>query len=137
MKNQLFFKALFIIIGMRLACFDFSMALADEFRYDSHGKRDPFVSLTDLLASRGKQGIGYGELHLEGVIIDPKGRSYAIVNGQIVQEGDKFEGFLLKKIEPNQVTFEKEGEEIEVVLRREEELGDLSVLSGLDEKPKI
>ncbi len=117
-------------ISMRIAClvvaivyaagFDFSLAFAEEFRYDSHGKRDPFVSPSDALLVGGHQ-MGHGELRIEGVIIDPKGDSYAIVNGQIVKEGDLFEGFTLKKVEPNQVTFEKDAEKFDIVLHEDDE----------------
>lgn len=99
---------------------DFSLAFAEEFRYDSHGKRDPFVSPAEVLSVGGRQ-ISHGELRLEGVIVDQRGGSYAIVNGEIVRESELFQGFLLKKIEPNRVSFEKEGEKFDVILRQEDE----------------
>jgi|SRR3989338_7976903 len=95
----------------------FSLAFGVEFRYDSHGKRDPFLSP----ASAGSQ-MGSGELRLEGVVVDQSGGSYAIVNSQIVKEGESLQGFLLKKIESNRVLFEKEGEDFEIILRQDEEL---------------
>ncbi len=98
---------------------DFSLAFAEEFRYDSHGRRDPFVSPAEAFAV-GSHQIGHGELRLEGVIIDQEGGSYAIVNSQIVKEGELFEGFLLKKIEPNRAFFEKGGEKFDVVLRQDD-----------------
>ncbi len=110
-----------IIIVLYGVCSDFSLAFADEFRYDSHGKRDPFVSPSDALVV-GDHQIGHGELRLEGVIVDQKGGSYAIVNGQIVKEGDLFEGFNLKKIEANRAFFEKDGERFEIVLHQEDEV---------------
>ena len=109
----------------------FSLAFAQEFRYDSHGKRDPFVSPAQALTT-GTQ-VSAGELRLEGVIVDPTGSSYAIVNGQIVREGDTLEGFLIKKVEANQVVFEKAGEIFEVVLRRDE---DLLAQLGPDQEAK-
>ena len=109
----------------------FSLAFAQEFRYDSHGKRDPFVSPTQVLTT-GTQ-VSAGELRLEGVIVDPVGSSYAIVNGQIVREGDTLEGFLIKKVQANQVVFEKAGEIFEVALRQDEDLlGEL----GPDQEAK-
>ena len=66
--------------------------------------------------------MGQSELHLEGVIVDAKGGSYAIVNGQIAKEGELFEGFNLKKVEPNRAVFEKDGEKFDVVLRQEDEM---------------
>ena len=99
----------------------FSLAFAQEFRYDSHGKRDPFISQATGLAAGGRQ-IGHSDLRLEGVILDQKGASYAIVNSEIVKQGDLFEGYLLKKIESNRVMFEKEGETFEVVLHQDDEM---------------
>ena len=115
------FKRWVIILTLCAPCAiflsDFSLAFAVEFRYDSHGKRDPFVSP----ANAGAQ-LGSGELRLEGVVVDKKGGSYAIVNSQIVKEGESLQGFLLKKVDSNRVLFEKEGEDFEIILRQDEEL---------------
>lgn len=108
-----------LAVTLWFLAFEFSLAFAEEFRYDSHGRRDPFVSSIQDWA--GGQ-LGYGELRLEGVIVDQKGGSYAIVNNQIVREGDLFQGFLLKKIGSTKVLFEKDGENFEVVLRQDDEL---------------
>lgn len=115
-------RVLFGVIGLGLLIlqFDFSLANGEEFRYDSHGKKDPFVSPAQAVVTTTQ--MGSGELRLEGVIVDPQGSSYAIVNGQIVRQGEAFEGFLLKKVEPNQALFEKSGEHFAVVLRRDDEL---------------
>ena len=96
---------------------DFSLAFAEEFRYDSNGRRDPFISSADAGAQ-----MASGELKLEGIVVDKKGGSYAIVNSQIVRERDSLEGFLLKKVESNRVIFEKEGEDFEIILRQDEDL---------------
>ena len=111
MRRGVFLFACFVLL-------DFSLAFAEEFRYDSHGKRDPFVSPQDGVGGR----LGFGELQLEGVVVDPKGDSYAIVNNEIIREGQSLQGFLLKKIESTKVLFEKEGEDFEVLLREDEEL---------------
>lgn len=107
-----------LIVVLLLALFEFSLAFAEEFRYDSHGKRDPFISSQEEVGGQ----LGFGELQLEGVIVDPKGNSYAIVNNEIIREGDLLQGFLLKKIESTKVLFEKGGEDFEVVLREDDEL---------------
>lgn len=110
-----------MLLVLYFGTLDFSLAFADEFRYDSHGKRDPFISQATGLAPGGHQ-IGHSELRLEGVIIDQKGASYAIVNSEIVKEGDLFEGYRLKRIESNRVFFEKEGDTFEVVLHQDDEM---------------
>lgn len=93
-------------------------AEAEEFHYDSHGRRDPFIApQADLSGLH----FGQGSFRLEGVILDAKGGSYAIVNGEIVKEGTVFEGHRLKKVGKNQAIFEKDGKVVEVVLREDDE----------------
>ena len=96
----------------------FSMAFAEEFRYDSKGKRDPFLS--PLQAASMRSHLGPGDLRLEGIIFDPGKSSYALVNGEIVREGQKFSGYLLKKIDANQVVFQKEDDVLVIPLREDE-----------------
>ncbi len=86
----------------------FSIAFAKEFRYDSHGKRDPFS-----LASRSIKGadVNVTHLKLEGVVMDPKGHSLAVVNGEMVGEGDRIGStILVKKITKEGVEFENNGQ---------------------------
>ena len=109
----------FLLLSSAVLClsfFYFSLAFAEEFRYDSKGKRDPFIS-----AEQSAMQLGSGQLRVEGIILDPRGKSYAIVNGEIVGEKDVFAGFKVKEIEANQVLFEsKEGELLKVILNQDE-----------------
>lgn len=114
-RSILLFSAAILCLGMTY----FSLAFAEEFRYDSHGKRDPFIAPGEEVAAGGQ--VEHSRLSLEGVVVDEKGTSYAIVNSEIVRQGDTFQGFLLKKVEPNKATFEKEGERFEVLLRQDDE----------------
>ena len=107
---------LVLILGLILS--HFPMAFAEEFRYDSHGHRDPFVP---VLKANTSAKLGHTEFHLQGIVIDPNGGSFAVVNGQVLREGDEFEGFFLKKIESNRVLFENEGAGFEVILNEDEE----------------
>ena len=98
----------------------FSMAFGEEFRYDSHGQRDPFVSPTrGVVESSGPVNT---EIHLEGIVVDPKGGSVAIVNGQMLREGEVFQGLILRKVEENRALFEKHGEMIEAVLNQDDQV---------------
>lgn len=107
----------FLLLFFSLVSLPF--AGAEEFHYNSHGRRDPFIApQADLSGLH----FGQGSFRLEGVILDVKGGSYAIVNGEIVKEGTVFEGYLLKKVGKNQAVFEKDGEAVEVVLRDDDEL---------------
>ena len=120
MKRQfVFLLALFLSAFSLTAVSVFSLAFGEEFRYDSHNKRDPLIAPeTSLSGGQLRQG----GLHLEGVIIDKKAGSYAIVNGQIVKEGATLNGYLLKKVNANHATFEKDGETVEAILREDDDL---------------
>lgn len=107
-----------LILGLFLS--DFSLVFADEFRYDSHGKRDPFIS--PAFSSGGSSRFAPGDLRLEGIIVDLKGQSYAIVNGEIVKEGQTLQGFILKKIVANEVEFEQDGQKFAIPLRQDDEM---------------
>jgi hypothetical protein len=96
--------------------FHFPLAFAQEFRYDSHGRRDPFIPSASEF-----EGVS-GELHLEGIVFDPKGDSMAIVNGQTLRVGDTINGTVLKKLGENRAWFEREGESFEVILSQDEEI---------------
>ncbi|MBI4358767.1 MAG: hypothetical protein HY584_05645 [Candidatus Omnitrophica bacterium] len=110
--NVLFFVAATWVLAV------FSLAFAEEFRYDTQG-RDPFLSPMQNL-SGGEWS--RGELKLEGIILDRKGKSFAIVNGEIVQEGQTLEGFQLTKVEKNRVFLEKDQESFEIILHEDNEL---------------
>ncbi len=99
---------------------DFSLVFGDEFRYDSHGKRDPFLSPATQNFTNTQ--LSHGELRLEGIVVDKKGQSYAIVNNEIVREGQTFQGFLLKEITVQEVTFQKDEETFKIPLRPDDEL---------------
>lgn len=96
---------------------------AQEFVYDSKGKRNPFIPLVTsdgkllkLETEESSEG-----LLLEGIIHDKKGISYAIVNGDVVRAGDNVGDYQVLRIEDNKVVFVKDGEPIEVELKKEEE----------------
>ena len=97
----------------------FSVAFAQEFRYDSHGHRDPFLppvqGTVETIKTR-------EEIHLEGIVFDPNQGSVAIVNGQMIKEGDSVAGLLLVKLEENKAVFKRDGEAFEIVLNKDNEL---------------
>lgn len=101
---------------------DFSLVFGDEFRYDNHGKRDPFLS--PGVQNFAESQISHGKLRLEGIVLDKEGQSYAIVNSEIVREGQAFQGFLLQKITAQEVIFQKGEETFKVPLRQDDELMD-------------
>jgi hypothetical protein len=104
MKNKLL--SLFVFIWMNLSIF--SIVSAGEV-YSGQGKRDPFVPLVtgDRAVTRGMYGVEtLDDLVLEGVVIDAAHGSVAIVNGEIVHEGDVRDNIKVVKIQSNGVLFE-------------------------------
>lgn len=86
--------------------------------YDSKGRRDPFVPL--LLpdgrrinppgVEEGSGAGGLGSVALQGIVYDPGGDSYAILNGHVLREKQEMEGIKVLEIKPNSVTIWKDGE---------------------------
>lgn len=115
-------RKMFMVSICLIAQSFFSIAIAGEFRYDSHGKRDPF-----LIASKARTIVaeddGYmTHLKLEGVVVDPKGNSIAIVNGEMLKEGDQIgESIVVKRISNQGVEFENNGKSFSVPIANKDE----------------
>jgi len=95
----------------------------EDYVYDSKYKRNPFLPLITsdgrLLKLDKEEGVK--GLVIEGIIYDKHGLSYAIVNGDVVQIGDKVGGYQVLKIESDKVVFIKDAKSLEVELKKEEE----------------
>lgn len=84
------------------------------FVYNDDGRRDPFVPLVD---DDGRFIMEVGELYsfddltLVGILWDRDGKSTALINDEIVEEGQSFYGFTIKKISVNSVTVSRDGKE--------------------------
>ena len=95
----------------------FSIAEAEEIRYDSVDRRDPFVPLMGLeTLQSGAQG---DSLSIEGIIYDPNGGSYAVIGGEAYQEGEDVGGVKLARILPDRVIFLQGNQEVVSWLREE------------------
>ena len=96
----------------------------DAFIYDAHGKRNPFISLVTpegrLLKLDKQEATSSGGLTIEGIIYDKLGRSFAIVNTEVVGIGDSVGDYQVLNIYENKVIFIKNGEPLEVELTKEE-----------------
>jgi hypothetical protein len=119
---------LFAICTLLLICHLYfvicHLSFAQEgFIYDAKGKRNPFIPLVTadgrLLKLEKEEGqVG---LLLEGIIYDKHGLSYAIVNGEVVKIGDIISDYRVLKIEKNKVIFIKDGQPVEIELKKGEE----------------
>ena len=95
-----------------------------QFVYDSKGKRNPFIPLVTedgRLVNLDKVEVPVGDVSVEGIIFDKKGRSYAIVNGKVVGIGDAIAGYEVLKIESTKVLFIKDGQIKEFIMHKEGE----------------
>ena len=108
----------FFIFHFSLICF-----AQEEFKYDSQGKRNPFIPLvtSDGRLLKLDKEEGKADLLIEGIMFDEHGLSYCLVNGQIVKIGDVVSEYHVLKIGKDKVIFIKEGQPLEIELKKEEE----------------
>ncbi len=70
-------------------------------QYEARGKRDPFVPLaggTKSAATKLEDITSADDIKVEGIAIGAEGRKMAILNGEIIKEGDKVGEVSLKSI---------------------------------------
>jgi len=116
--NKRFLIVLFLVLVLCKAAFS-----EGEFVYDAKGKRNPFIPLVTpegrLLKLDKQEATSSGGLVVEGIIYDKFGRSFAIVNTNVVGIGDLVGNYQVLKIQENKVIFIKDGEPLEVELSQE------------------
>ena len=119
LNNKRFFLFFFL-------CFVFcTLAFAQsEFIYNAKGKRNPFIPLVTpegrLLKLDKQETTSVEGLSVEGIIYDKFGRSFAIVNTDVLGIGDIVGGYQILKIQENKVIFIKDGVSVEMELTKEE-----------------
>jgi hypothetical protein len=96
----------------------------DEFVYNAQGKRNPFIPLVTpegrlLKLDKQQESNQKGPLAIEGIIYDKLGRSFAIVNANVVGIGDMVGDYQILKIMENKVIFIRNGEPLEIELNKE------------------
>jgi hypothetical protein len=108
------------VLGLGFAFF--SLAFADEIRYDSGNRRDPFVP---LVGPGGSVIVKFnpGDLNIEGIIFDPKGSgSLVLVNGEFYKEGQTVNKATIMSIFKDRVILRQDDEE-KVLWIRDEVVG--------------
>lgn len=114
-----------VLILFLFAAFAFGMIPAawnEAFKYDPHGKRDPFVPLIGqerAMAARFTSIVSIEDVKLEGIATGAKGKKSAIINGELVYEGYKAGDVEIKKITDKSVTLLISGKEYTVELPEE------------------
>ena len=89
MKKSFQFLLIFLVSAI---CVSDSAAA---FEYSSGGRRDPFVPLVGVVSTGAKGGVmsvlTIDDVIFQGIIVDPEGHRSAIINGEIMKQGDKIE----------------------------------------------
>lgn len=85
-------------------------------------RRNPFMPLVtpDGRILKAAVESNQGTLTLEGIIFDPRGLSYAIVNAAVVKTGDTILGFTVLRIEKEKVVFIRNNVTTELFLKKED-----------------
>lgn len=96
-----------------------SFVACESYRYESRGKRDPFVPLigTDKPSVvRLEDVTSIEEIILEGIASEAKGRRAAMINGRILKKDDKVGDVEIKKIGERTVTLLISGKRCDIEL---------------------
>jgi len=107
-----------LVIGAMALAATFAFA-EDAFEYDSKAGRDPFVPLVSKGGAYVSDAYGISgikDVRLEGIVWDEAKGSIAIINGEIVREGQEIGSVKVLKIESDAVVFEVDTEEVRVEL---------------------
>ena len=108
--------SVFVLMISLIAGFLFAEEI---YEYETNNRRDPFVPLVlegGAYASDAYGISGITDIRLEGIVWDDKKASIAIVNGEIVEEGQEIGSVKVLRIERDAVVFEVEQEEIRIEL---------------------
>ncbi|MCX5686866.1 MAG: hypothetical protein NTW09_05370 [Candidatus Omnitrophica bacterium] len=100
----------------------YTAAECESYRYEPHGRRDPFVPLIgqDKVVAAGLTDVtSVEDIKLEGIAIGSNGKRTAIMNGEIVKEEYKAGEIVIKKIDPKSVTLLINNKEFKVSLPEE------------------
>ena len=92
------------------------------FVYDDQGRRDPFLR---LVTSGGAivnydRDVTVTDMVLEGIIAGDDNKNIAIINGIILQTGDKIGLYVIKDIKATSVIIQKGEERYSLKLKKEE-----------------
>ena len=98
----------------------FAVSVAAGYRYDSRGRRDPFVPLvgvSERSAHGGVRGIlSAADVSLQGIVTNEDGRKQAVINGELMKEGDRIGRLLVESIGENSVKVKIDEAEFEIKL---------------------
>jgi hypothetical protein len=97
----------------------FAADKGEKFIYDPKGKRDPFLPLVSpegyLINIEPLSSVS--EIKVEGIIYDPYGNSFAIINSEVVKPKDKIGSFEVLEIKKDSVILLKDQKKYEMRLK--------------------
>ena len=99
------------------------LVTAEDFQYESRGKRDPFVPLVGMdrpTVTSLEDITSADDIKLEGIAAGADGKQMAIMNGEVLKENDKVGEIELKKIGKKSITILIGGKAYEIYLPGEE-----------------
>ncbi len=110
----------FKILGMLVILINltFQLAFAEKIQYDSAAKRDPMIPLigpNGLIAQKAMRS----DFNIEGIILDPKGGSVVVINGEVYKAGDQINEATVVQILQDRILLSQDDEEKTVWLREE------------------
>ncbi|MDP8258002.1 MAG: general secretion pathway protein GspB [Candidatus Aadella gelida] len=87
--------------------------------YNTQGQRDPFVPLvgvsTDISSGNGTI-MSVNDVSLQGIVMNADGKFSAIINGEVMKEGDSTEHTKIEAIRENAVVIRIEDQSHEIKL---------------------
>lgn len=118
------FMRVVVCVVFFLVSYDGVLAAVETLKYNSHGRRDPFVPLIGKDRTSGAKlaDITSAEdIKLQGIVTLQTGSKGAILNGEIVKEGDVFGQIAIKKISEDSVLIRLGQNEFKIKLFEERE----------------
>jgi len=114
MRTRLYFWILIfgIVFSTNIATY-----AQEEYIYDSRGRRDPFVPLLGVTSSAMgslDDVMGIDDVNLQGIASDSQGKKAAIINGEMIREGQTIGRVTLKKILHEKIELMIDDEEYEI-----------------------
>ncbi len=73
--------------------------------YASGDRRDPFTPLVGEKGLPPQTSVKSGEVQIQGIILDPQKGSFALINGQLYQKGDRVDNMEVVNVFADRVVF--------------------------------
>jgi hypothetical protein len=109
----------FLLFSFILQIGSLSLAEDGDYLYDSHGRRDPFVPLVGITATAASSlddVLSIEDVKFQGIASDASGMQVAILNGEMIREGERSGRVTLKNISNESIIILIDDEQYEISL---------------------